>query len=100
MRFSKLTAVVVLTLALGIGANAAIFSAIQKSPAASLPYHHPEQLAEIANAYFRKLPSGATPGDYFDWRQQNASLSKLGAFIEELFQGFDLIGDGESRRTQ
>ena len=43
---------------------------------------------------------GATPGDYFDWRQQNASFSKLGAFIEELFKGFDLLGDGASRRTQ
>jgi hypothetical protein len=59
LRFSKLTAVAVLTLALGIGANTAIFSVIQKSPAASLPYHHPEQLAEIVNAYFPQVAKAA-----------------------------------------
>lgn len=100
LRFSKFTAVAVLTLALGIGANTAISSVIQKSPAAPLRCYHPEQLAEIANTYFPQVAkAGATPGDYFDWRQQNASFSQLGAFTKTL-QGFDLLGDGESRRTQ
>jgi hypothetical protein len=59
LRFSKFTAVAGLTLALGIGANTAIFSVIQKSPAAPLPYHHPEQLAEIANTYFPQVAKTA-----------------------------------------
>jgi putative ABC transport system permease protein len=101
LRFSKFTAVAVLTLAPSIGANTPVFSVVQKCPAARpLPYHHPEQLVEIANSYFPQVPkAGPTPGDYFDWRPQNASFSELGAFTKTL-QGFDLLGDGESRRTQ
>jgi putative ABC transport system permease protein len=93
------TAAAGLTLALGIGANTAIFSVIQKSPAAPLRCYHPEQLGEIAHLLSASCQGGATPGDYFDWRQQNASFSELGAFTKTL-QGFDLLGDGESRRTQ
>jgi hypothetical protein len=100
LRFSKFTVVAVSTLELGIGANPAISSVIQKSPVAPLRSYHPEQLAEIANNYFPQVAkAAATPGDYVDWRQQNASFSQLGAFTKTL-QGFDLLGDGESRRTQ
>lgn len=100
LRFSKFTAVAVFTLALGIGANTAIFSVVQKSLLRQLPYHHPEQLVEIANTCFTRVrKAGLTPGDYFDWRQQNASFSELGAFTKTL-QGFELLRDGESRRTQ
>jgi hypothetical protein len=81
-------------------ANTAISTVIQKSPAAPLGCYHPEQHAEIANIYSPQVAkAAATPGDYFDWRQQNASFSQLGAFTKTL-QGFDLLGDGESRRTQ
>jgi len=98
--FSKFTAVAVLTLALGIGANTAIFSVVQKSPAAPAPV----SLSRAACGDRQHLLSassqgGLTPGDHFDWRQQNASFSELGAFTKTP-QGFDLSGDGESRRTQ
>jgi hypothetical protein len=96
-RFSRFT-VAVLTLALGIAANAAIFSVFQKSPAHPLPYR--EQRVEIANTHFPQVPKASlTPGDYFDWRRQNATFSELGAFTKTL-QRFDLLGEGESRRTQ
>jgi len=76
------------------------FSCSPPTAAAPLQCYHPEQLAEIANTYFPQVAkAGATPGDYFDWRQQNASFSQLGAFTKTL-QGLDLLGDGESRRTQ
>jgi putative ABC transport system permease protein len=90
----------VLTLVLGIGANTATSASFRNLLLRLLPYHHPEQLLEIANTYFPQVPKGGlTPGDYFDWRQQNASFSELGAFTKAL-QGFDLLGGGESRRTQ
>ena len=46
------TAVVVLTLALGIGANTAIFSLIDSILLRSLPVQHPEQLVEVTDNYF------------------------------------------------
>ena len=100
LRFSKFTAVTVLTMALGIGANTAIFSVVQKSPAAPAPVS-PSRAACGDRQHLLSASSqgGLTPGDYFDWRQQNASFSELGAFTKTL-QGFDLLGDGESRRTQ
>lgn len=65
-----------------------------------LPYPHPEQLLEIASTYFPQVPkAGQTPGDYFDWRQQNASFSEMGAYTK-ILQGFNLSGDGEPQRIQ
>src|SRR5579863_6282751 len=94
------TAVAVLTLALGIGANTAIFSVVQNLLLQPLPYPHPEQLVEIANTYFPQVPKGGlTPGDYFDWREQNISFSEMGAYTK-ILQGFNLSGDGEPQRIQ
>ena len=48
-----------------------------------LPYPHPDRLVEIANTYFPQVPkAGPTPGEYFDWRQQNASFSGDGRLRE------------------
>jgi putative ABC transport system permease protein len=89
-----------LTLALGIGANTAIFSVVQNLLLQPLPYPHPEQLVEIANTYFPQVPKGGlTPGDYFDWREQNISFSEMGAYTK-ILQGFNLSGDGEPQRIQ
>jgi predicted permease len=94
------TAVTVLTMALGIGANTAIFSVVQNLLLQPLPYPHPEQLVEIANTYFPQVPKGGlTPGDYFDWREQNTSFSEMGAYTK-ILQGFNLSGDGEPQRIQ
>jgi hypothetical protein len=93
------TAAAVLALALGIGANTAIFSVVQNLLLRPVPYPHPEHLAEIANTYLPQVPkAGLTPGDYFDWRQQNSFL-EIGAFTK-ILQGFTLSGDGEPQSIQ
>src|ERR1700674_1447111 len=89
------TAVAILTFALGIGANTAIFSVVESLLLRSLPYPQPEQLVEIWNTYPPQVPKGGlSPGDYADWRRQNASFSEMGAFASNS-QGFNLSGEGE-----
>src|ERR1700739_1581252 len=75
------TAVAILTLALGIGANTAIFSVVQNVLLRPLPYLQPERLVEIANTYPPQVPKiGLSPGDYADWRRQNSSFSEMGSY--------------------
>ena len=93
------TAVAVVTLALGIGANTAIFSVVQNVLLRPLPYPHPENLVEIWNTYPPQIPrAGLSPGDYADWHQQASSFSEMGAY-GNTSKGFNLTGDGEPQRV-
>jgi len=84
------TVVAVLTLALGIGANTAIFSVVENLLLRPLPYPQPERLVKIANSYLPQIPkAGLSPGDYADWQRQNQSFSEMGAFASNS-QGFNL----------
>src|SRR5260370_32091674 len=94
------TAVEVLTLALGIGANTAIFSVVENLLLRPLPYPQPGRLVEIAHTYLPQIPkAGLSPGDYADWKRQNSSFSEMGAYAKVL-QGFNLSGEGEPQRVQ
>jgi putative ABC transport system permease protein len=93
------TAVAVLTLALGIGANTAIFSVVENVLLRPLPYPHPENLVEIWNTYPPQIPrAGLSPGDYADWHKQATSFSEMGAY-GDTSKGFNLTGDGEAQRV-
>ena len=94
------TVIAALTLALGIGANTAIFSVVENLLLRPLPYTQPERLVEIANTYLPQIPkAGLSPGDYADWKRQNSSFSEMGAYAKVL-QGFNLSGEGEPQRVQ
>ena len=94
------TVIALLTLALGIGANTAIFSVVESLLLRPLPYPQPERLVEIANTYLPQIPkAGLSPGDYADWKRQNLSFSEMGAYAKVL-QGFNLSGEGEPQRVQ
>ncbi len=94
------TIVAVLTLALGIGANTAIFSVIESVLLRPLPYDHPEKLVEIWNTYPPAVPTvGLSPGDYYDWARDAKTVSEMGGYVE-LLQGFNLTGDGDPQRVQ
>lgn len=73
------TAVAVLALALGIGANTAIFSIVYATLLAPLPYPQPQQLTMVWSK-IQGNRNGVAAGDFLDWRRENKVFQELGAW--------------------
>lgn len=94
------TAVAVLTLGLGIGANTAIFSVVQGVLLRPLPYRDPGALVEVWNTYLPQFPqTSLSPGDFSDFKRGAASFSEMGCYVD-IPQGFNLTGDGDAQRVE
>ena len=76
------TVSVVLVLALGVGANAALFSALDKTVLAPLPYHDPHRLALLWEDFsaFGTPRSRASPATFADWQRRTRAFDELAAF--------------------
>jgi putative ABC transport system permease protein len=93
------TSIAVLTLALGIGANTAVFSAIDTLLLQPLPYVHPEQLMLVSES----VPTmgggddmGVAAGEYLDYRDRNRSFAETAAYQDD---GFNVTGSGAPLRV-
>jgi putative ABC transport system permease protein len=105
------TVVAVLTLALGIGANTAIFSVVNAVVLRPLPYSHSDRLVWIAESIPALKSEAATGGDYVDWKDQNHTLDRIAAY-DTVYRGslsegaggagsadFNLTGHGTPARV-
>jgi putative ABC transport system permease protein len=89
------TAVAVLTLALGIGANTAIFSAINSVLIKPLPYPHAEQLVDIMETLPDGRPNGSVSGGAFkDWREHSSKFAHL-TIYEDIHRNLTGMGTPE-----
>jgi predicted permease len=93
------TAIAVVALALGIGANTAIFSVVNAVLLRPLPFKHPEQLVMLwENAAHLGFPKDTpSPANFLDWQKQAQSFTELAATVE---RSFNLTGVGEPERLE
>jgi putative ABC transport system permease protein len=91
------TVVAVLTLALAIGANTAIFSVANGLLLKPLPFPHADRLMQLQ----RRFPQGASPSvsvpKFVYWQEQNGVFESMAAY-DVLGSGFNLTGDGAPER--
>ena len=91
------SSVVVLTLALGIGANTAIFTVVNGVLLKPLPYPDPDRLLMLWESSLTDRNLGTVaPSNFFDWREQSHSFEKMAAIDPS--PDFILNGSGQARR--
>jgi len=87
--------IAVFTLALGIGANTAIFSVVNGVLLNPLPYPEPKQLVSL----FEEIPNfkngSISYPNFIDWRRMNTTFTAMAAYRST---GFNLSGNGEPER--
>ena len=80
------TAVAVLSLALGIGANTAIFSVVNGVLLRPLPFRDPGRLMMLDEKWLPRFPHfEGTPKDFLSWREQSRAFDKIAAFVGVAF---------------
>ena len=90
------SAVIVLTLALGIGANASLFSVVNGVLLNPLPYPQPDQLITLHQSK-PNFATGAIPyPNFLDWKKENQTFS---AMALSRGSSFSLLGAGEPERV-
>lgn len=91
------TAVAILSLALGIGANTAIFSLVNAVLFKPLPLHDPEGLVLVweEQPLVGAVRDNPAPGNYSDWKAQNRVFEDMAAFS---WLSLNLTGDGEPEK--
>jgi predicted permease len=92
------TAVIVLTLALGIGATTAIFSVINSVLLRPLPYHDPDSLMMVweSNSQHPNPHNTVSPPNFLDWQTRNTVFSQMAFIFDE--RG-NLTGNGEPQEV-
>jgi len=89
-------AIAILTLALGIGANTAIFSVVNGVLLNPLPYPRPEQVMTLAGKTSDFPESSISYPNFLDWVRENHTFASLAAYRQT---SFNLTGRGDAQRV-
>ena len=90
-------AIAILTLALGIGANTALFSIVNGVLLNPLPYPEPEKLVALFTRVAESSRWSISYPNFLDWQKENRSFSAIAAFRGD---DFNLTGFGEPERLK
>ncbi len=98
MKKPGFTAVAVIIMALGIGANTAIFSLVRAVLLRPLPFKDPERLVMVwEDATKYNFPKNTpAPADYMDWKTRNDVFEEMAAYYP---RSFNLVGDGQPEKV-
>src|SRR5580704_1003816 len=98
VRSPSFTLVAVMGLALGIGANSAIFTAMNAVLLRPLPCKDADQLVLLwqLNRHNGDHEVKASAPDYIDWKEQNSVFQEIAAFNANSGLGLNLSGVGQS----
>jgi putative ABC transport system permease protein len=93
-----LSAAIVVTVGLGVGGSATIFSALEGVLLKPLPYRDPDRLVTLRESNPRQAigPTGASARSLIDWRELSHSFDGLAAYRP---WGYILTGEGEPERV-
>src|ERR1051325_12035773 len=80
LRQPAFTVVALLTLALAIGANTAIFSVVNTVLLRALPFKNPEQLVSIGKSASSEGLPGLAAYEYLAWSQKSKDFASVGAY--------------------
>jgi predicted permease len=100
-RAPTFTLTAILTIALGVGANTAIFSVVHGIVFKPLPFPAPEQLVRVwsANPGADSRQAPVSPVDLDDWRAQRSRIADIGGWwFADGGSGVDLTGSGDPQR--
>ncbi|HJQ25172.1 MAG TPA: ABC transporter permease [Blastocatellia bacterium] len=86
------TFIAVMTLALGIGANTAIFSVVNAALLRPLPYRDADKLVIVWEQSPREAQNVVNPANFMDWSEQNNVFTEMATTFD---RSASLIGDGE-----
>src|SRR5215510_3584600 len=95
LRHRSFTAVAILTLGLGIGANTAIFSVVNALVLRPLPFDQPERIIRMYGKFSGGKQASTSPPDFLDYRSQNSTFEEFAAFRSS---SYNLTGDGDPER--
>jgi predicted permease len=96
LRQPAFTVVAVLTLALGIGANTAIFSVVNTVLLRALPFRNPEQLVSVGKSASSEGLPGLAAYEYLAWSDKSKDFESIAAYSSD---NFNLTGQGQPERV-
>lgn len=95
-KYKIVSIIAIITLALGIGANTAIFSIVNTVLLRPLSYENPEELVFISEKSSQLNNMSVAYPNFLDWQAKNTVFEKIGVFRS---QSYSLISNGEPEQV-